>query len=201
MKDVKQKEEHHPLHYCERTFRALYSPRYWALCFAIAISIVALMLVVGIVIFHFGDLIPAPISVWSVVLGGLVLIVLLYWLLRRLRHLERELDVKVKEAHNPLYYTEKFFRELYSPREWAKAIAIAISMAAAVIVGWVVIRLSMGEILVDDLVWVVVWAVIVVGGLCLSVFCYKLLRRTRRLVREVTTQPVNEHVPAQAEDI
>ena len=122
MNDVKSKENHHPLHYCERNFRELYSPGFWAISFAIVISIVALMLVGGIVIFHFADLIPAPIPVWSVVLGGLVLIVLLYWLLRRLRRLERELDVKIKAAQNPLYYTEKFFRELYSPREWLKLV-------------------------------------------------------------------------------
>lgn len=200
MNDVESKEKHHPLHYCERTFRALYSPRYWAICFAIAISIVALMLVVGIVIFHFGDLIPAPIPIWSVVLGGLVLIVLLYWLLRRLRHLERELDMKIKEAQNPLYYTEKFFRERYSPREWAKASAIAISMVATLIVGCAVILLLTGEILVDDLVWVIVWVFIVVGGLALSVLCYWLIRRTQRLVRDVNAPLVDEHTRAQAGD-
>ena len=82
----------------------------------------------------------------------------------------------------------------------AKASAIAISIAATVIVGWAVIRLSMGEILVDDLVWVVVWAVVVVGGLFLSVLCYRLLRRTRRLIREVNTPLTDEPVPAHVRD-
>lgn len=188
MNDVKHNEKHHPLHYCERTFRALYSPRYWAISFVIAISIILLILVGGIAIFHFADLIPSPIPVWMVMSGGLLLIVLLLWLFRLNGQLERELDVKIKEAQNPLYYTEKFFRDLYSPREWAKASAIVLSIIAAILLGGAVILLLTGAIQVANLIWVI----IVLGGLALCVLCYWLLRRTRRLVREVNAPLADE---------
>ena len=196
MNDVNQKEKHHPLHYCERNFREFYSPGFWAISFAIVISILALMLVVGIVIFHFADLIPAPIPVWIVLLSGFVTSVFLYWLLRRYRRMVRELDVKIEEAQNPLYYTERFFRELYSPREWAKASAIVLSIIAAIVLGGAVILLLTGSIQVTHLVLVI----IVVGCLALPVLCYWLLRRTRRLMREVNTPLTDEPAPAHARD-
>ena len=128
--------------------------------------------------------------------GGLLLIVLLIWLFRLIGQLERELDVKIKEAQNPLYYTEKFFRELYSPREWAKASAIVLSIIAAILLGGAVILLLTGSIQVTHLVLVI----IVVGCLALPVLCYWLLRRTRRLIREVNTPLTDEPARAHARD-